>query len=91
MGAFYFNEGAEIKRVVNAMDMETYKKEGKSVEEKLAAKYQQAVPYFERALKVKKDEENASVIELTTNAYSSNKNVDSLNCCYCNHKFRACK
>ncbi|MFN6077021.1 MAG: hypothetical protein ACK46Y_15785, partial [Fluviicola sp.] len=35
---------------------------------------------FENAevMKVKKDEENASVIELTTNAYSSNKNVDSL-------------
>lgn len=76
MGAFYFNEGAEIKRVVNAMDMETYKKEGKSVEEKLAAKYQQAVPYFERALKVKKDEDLKEILKQVYRELKIDKQVD---------------
>lgn len=76
MGAFYFNEGAEIKRVVNAMDMETYKKEGKSVEEKLAAKYQLAVPYFERALKVKKDEDLKEILKQVYRELKIDKQVD---------------
>ena len=76
MGAFYFNEGAEIKRVVNAMDMETYKKEGKAVEEKLAAKYQQAVPYFERALKVKKDEDLKEILKQVYRELKIDKQVD---------------
>lgn len=76
MGAFYFNEGAEFKRVVNAMDMETYKKEGKSVEEKLAAKYQLAVPYFERALKVKKDEDLKEILKQVYRELKIDKQVD---------------
>jgi hypothetical protein len=76
MGAFYFNEGAEIKRVVNAMDMDTYKKEGKSVEEKLAAKYQQAIPYFERALKVKKDEDLKEILKQIYRDLKIDKQVD---------------
>jgi hypothetical protein len=76
MGAFYFNEGAEIKRVVNAMDMDTYKKEGKAVEEKLAAKYQQAVPYFERALKVKKDEDLKEILKQIYRDLKIDKQVD---------------
>jgi Flp pilus assembly protein TadD len=76
MGAFYFNEGAEIKRVVNAMDMETYKKEGKAVEEKLAAKYQQAVPFFERALKVKKDEDLKEILKQVYRELKIDKQVD---------------
>ena len=63
LGALYFNEGAEIKRLVNAMDMATYQKEGKAYEAKLAAKYQEAVPFFERALKVKKDEDLKEILK----------------------------
>ena len=76
LGAYYFNEGAEIKRLVNAMDMETYKKEGKAVEEKLAAKYQLALPYFERALSVKKDEDLKEIVRQVYLALKIDKQVD---------------
>lgn len=76
MGAFYFNEGAEIKRIVNGMDMETYRKEGKAVEEKLAVKYRQAVPYFERALSVKKDEDLKEILKQVYRELKIDKQVD---------------
>ena len=76
MGAFYFNEGAEIKRLVNAMDMATYQKEGKAYEAKLAAKYQEAVPFFERALKVKKDEDLKEILKQIYRDLKIDKQVD---------------
>jgi tetratricopeptide (TPR) repeat protein len=76
MGAFYFNEGAEIKRIVNGMDMETYRKEGKAIEEKLAAKYRLAVPYFERAFSVKKDEDLKEILKQVYRELKIDKQVD---------------
>lgn len=57
MGALYFNDAAEFKKQVNAMDMETYKKEGKNVEAKYLAKYNEILPFWEKALSIKKDED----------------------------------
>ena len=76
MGAFYFNEGAEIKRVVNGMDMETYKKEGKAVEEQIAAKYKEALPYFERALVVKKDDDLKEILRQVYRELKMENTVD---------------
>jgi tetratricopeptide (TPR) repeat protein len=57
MGALYYNDAAEIKKIVNAMDMETYKKEGKNVEAKYLAKYNEILPFWEKAFSIKKDED----------------------------------
>ncbi|RVU26513.1 hypothetical protein EOJ36_00515 [Sandaracinomonas limnophila] len=63
LGALNYNDAAEIKRVVNSMDMETFKKEGKSYEDKIAAKYKEALPYFEKAFEVKKDEDLKEIMK----------------------------
>ena len=57
LGAYYYQEAQEIKRIKDSMDMNEYKKTGKDVEAKLAVKYKEALPYYERAFKVKKDED----------------------------------
>jgi uncharacterized coiled-coil protein SlyX len=57
MGALYYNDAAEIKKLVNVMDMETYKKEGKNVEAKYLAKYSEILPFWEKAFSIKKDED----------------------------------
>jgi hypothetical protein len=44
LGAYYYNDAQEIKRLVNSMDMNEYKKTGKEVEAKLAVKYNEALP-----------------------------------------------
>lgn len=52
-----YNEGVEIKKVVDYMDIATYRKEGKAVEEKACAQFAKSQPYFERASKVKPEDE----------------------------------
>ncbi|MFL0161935.1 hypothetical protein [Aquirufa salirivi] len=63
MGAFRYNEAAEIKKKVNAMDMETYKKDGKAVEAQISAKYNEALPFFEKAYSTKKDEDLKEILK----------------------------
>jgi hypothetical protein len=63
MGAYYYNDAVEIKRQVNSMDMNEYKKTGKDLEAKLAVKYNEALPYFERGYKVKKDEDLKEILK----------------------------
>jgi hypothetical protein len=63
MGAYYYNDAVEIKRQVNGMDMNEYKKTGKDLEAKLAAKYNEALPFFERGYKVKKDEDLKEILK----------------------------
>ena len=63
LGAYYFNEAVEIKKKVDNMDMETYKKEGKNVEAAVTAKYEQALPYFEKGYKSKKEEDLKEVLK----------------------------
>lgn len=63
MGAYYYNDAVEIKRQVNGMDMNEYKKTGKDLEAKLAVKYNEALPYFERGYQVKKDEDLKEILK----------------------------
>lgn len=62
-----YNEGVEIKKVVDYMDLATYRKEGKAIEDKACAQFALSKPYFERASKVKPDDsdikENLSNVE----------------------------
>lgn len=48
-----YNEGVEIKKIVDYMDIATYRKEGKAIEDKACAKFLTSKPFFERASKLK--------------------------------------
>ena len=63
MGAYYYNDAVAIKGLVNSMDMNDYKKTGKDLEAKIAVKYNEALPYFERGYKVKKDEDLKEILK----------------------------
>ena len=62
-----YNEGVEIKKVVDYMDIATYRSEGKAIEDKACAQFALAKPYFERASKVRPEDadikENLSNVE----------------------------
>lgn len=57
MGVFYYNEGAEMNKLVGAMDMNEYNKRGKEVEGQICGRFKQALPYFQKAKAVKANEE----------------------------------
>ena len=79
LGAYYYNEGVEIKKKVDNMDMETYKKDGKSVEAMISAKYEQALPYFEKAYKNKKEEDLKEVLKQIYKALKLEAKLAELN------------
>lgn len=56
MAVLNYNEAVEIKKVVDYMDLATYRKEGKAIEDKACAQFAVSKPYFERASKVKPDD-----------------------------------
>ncbi|TAE72792.1 MAG: tetratricopeptide repeat protein [Bacteroidetes bacterium] len=53
LGAFHFNKGAVIMKVVNDMDMPTYNKKGKAEEIKAGVFFKEAMPYFEKINSIK--------------------------------------
>jgi predicted Zn-dependent protease len=77
MGVFYFNEGVEVKKRVDAMDMQTYQKEGKNVEQEAVVKFKQAMPYFEKAYEVKQDEEVKGNLKNVYNILKSYEKTDA--------------
>lgn len=57
LGVLNFNEAVIIKGKVDAMDMNTYKTEGKAVEALATAKFKAALPFFEKAYSLKPEDE----------------------------------
>lgn len=57
LGVMNFNEAVIVKGKVDAMDMNTYKTEGKAVEALATEKFKAALPFFEKAYKLKPDDE----------------------------------
>lgn len=57
LGVMNFNEAVIVKGKVDAMDMNTYKIEGKAVEALATEKFKAALPFFEKAYKLKPDDE----------------------------------
>jgi tetratricopeptide (TPR) repeat protein len=55
MGVQIFNDAVDMKQRVDGMDMATYNKEGKVIEEQYLAKFKEALPHFEKAYSIKKD------------------------------------
>jgi len=57
LGVMNFNEAVIIKKEVDAMDMNTYKTKGKEIEDLATDKFKQALPYFEKAWAIKKEDD----------------------------------
>ncbi len=57
LGAFHFNEGVKAKNEGSKLDFEEYKTKGKAFEEQAGKLFEQALPYFEKAFTLKKDDE----------------------------------
>ncbi|MGF7213992.1 putative Zn-dependent protease [Spirosoma lacussanchae] len=64
LGVAYFNDGVEMKKAVDGMDMAEYNKRGKEVDGRVCGKFKQALPYFQKAKSVK---EEADLVENLTN------------------------
>jgi tetratricopeptide (TPR) repeat protein len=57
LGVMSFNEAVVIKKEVDAMDMNTYKTKGKVIEDLANEKFKSALPYFEKAWSIKKEDD----------------------------------
>lgn len=77
IGVDYYNKGADILHQAQEMDLETYKKEGKKVEEQANEVFRQALPYFERAHEVRPDD--IGTLETLQTLYSLMKNYEKVN------------
>lgn len=56
LAVMHYNDAVEIKKPVDNMDIATYRKEGKAIEQKACEQFGVAKPYFERALAVKPED-----------------------------------
>ncbi|MCU0325725.1 MAG: tetratricopeptide repeat protein [Spirosomaceae bacterium] len=56
LAVFHFNDAVEIKKSVDNMDMKTYQKEGKAVEDKVCDKFNEAKKYFDICKSTKPNE-----------------------------------
>lgn len=54
-GVLYFNEGVDVKHKVDGMDVKTYQTEGKVVEAKAVEAFKKAMPYFEKGMSIRQD------------------------------------
>ena len=52
----YYNKAAEILKEANDMDLRTYQKEGKAIEDKAKEQFELARPHLERAHEIKPDD-----------------------------------
>jgi tetratricopeptide (TPR) repeat protein len=52
----HYNKAAEILKEANEMDLRTYQKEGKAIEEKAKLEFQSALPFLEKAHEIKPDD-----------------------------------
>lgn len=77
IGVDYYNKGADILHKAQEMDLDTYKKEGKMVEEEANAVFKDALPYFEKAHEVRSDD--VPTLETLQTLYSLMKNYDKVN------------
>ena len=77
LGVDYYNKGADILHQAQDMDLETYKKEGKKVETEANEIFKLALPYFERAHKVRP--EDVPTLQTLQTLYSLMKDYDKVN------------
>ena len=63
----FYNKAAEILKKANDMDLRTYQKEGKAVEEEARVEFNKALPYLEKAHEIKPDDR--TVLETLQTVY----------------------
>jgi Flp pilus assembly protein TadD len=73
MGVFYYNEGVEIKKKADNMEMKVYQTQGKAVEEQAIVKFKQAMPYFEKSFTVRQE---SDIKENLRNLYNVLKQLE---------------
>lgn len=56
MGAFHYNKGFKLVKEAANMDLKVYEKDGKKLEDQAKVHFQDALPYFEKAYALKKDD-----------------------------------
>lgn len=49
LGVFNFNQAVEVAKKLNALDLKQYQKDGKRLEGEVKAKFEQSLPFFEKA------------------------------------------
>jgi len=76
----YYNKAAEILKKANDMDLRTYQKEGKKIEEEARVEFANALPYLERALEIKS--EDKVVLETLQTVYVQLKMNDKAEAIY---------
>ena len=62
LGFYYFTDSQDIKRLKDEMSLEVYKTKGKELDAQIVAKYNEALPYLNRAFEIKKDDELKTVL-----------------------------
>ena len=72
-----YNQGAEILKEAQDMDLDTYKKEGKAVEARANEVFALAVPYFEKAHEV--NPEDISTLQTLQTLYALMKDYEKVN------------
>jgi len=77
LGVNKYNQGAEILKEAQDMDLDTYKKEGKAVEARANEIFIHAVPYFEKAHAV--NPEDVSTLQTLQTLYALMKEYDKVN------------
>jgi len=76
----FYNKGAEILKKANDMDLRTYQKEGKKVEEEARVEFNKCLPYLEKANEIKP--EDRTVLETLQTVYvqlKMNDKAEALN------------
>lgn len=77
LGVNKYNQGAEILKEAQEMDLDTYKKEGKAVEARANEVFLTAVPYFEKAHDVRPDD--IGTLQTLQTLYALMKDYDKVN------------
>lgn len=76
----YYNKAAEILKKANDMDLRTYQKEGKKIEDEARGEFANALPYLEKAHEIKSDDK--VVLETLQTVYVQLKMNDKAEAAY---------
>lgn len=71
IAVIHYNTAAEMIKEANDMDLKTYQKQGKAIEEKAAVEFKKALPYLEKSHELKPDDE--TVLQTLQTVYSQLK------------------
>lgn len=71
IAVIHYNKAAEMLKEANEMDLKTYQKKGKAIEENAAVEFKKALPFLEKSHELKPDDR--SVLETLQTVYSQLK------------------